>query len=68
MQLKRSTYEILQILSIFLMDETNLRDLFNETNFNDVKEIDCPFFEGLCDYSFNYWILINRKFKIGHKN
>ena len=43
MQLKRSTYEVLQILSIFLTDKTNLRDLFDKTNFNDVKELDSPF-------------------------
>ena len=49
MQLKRSTYEVLQILSISLTDKTHLRDLFNKTNFNDVKELDCPLFEGLFD-------------------
>ena len=40
MQLKRSTYEVLQILSISLTNKTNLRDLFDKTNFNDVKEPD----------------------------
>lgn len=49
MQLKRSTYEVLQILSISLTDKTHLRDLFDKTNFNDVKELDCPLFEGLFD-------------------
>ncbi len=49
MQLKRSTYEVLQILSISLTDKTHLRDLFDKTNFNDVKELDCPLFEGLLD-------------------
>lgn len=49
MQLKRSTYEVLQILSISLTGKTNLRDLFDKTNFNDVKEPDCPLFEGLFD-------------------
>ena len=49
MQLKRSTYEVLQILSISLTDKTHLRNLFNKTNFNDVKELDCPLFEGLFD-------------------
>ena len=49
MQLKRSTYEVLQILSISLTDKTNLRDLFDKTDFNDIKELDYPFFEGLFD-------------------
>ena len=49
MQLKRSTYEVLQILSISLTDKTTLRDLFEKTNFNDVKELDYPLFEGLFD-------------------
>lgn len=40
MQLKRSTYEVLQILSISLTNKTNLRDLFDKTNFNNVKEPD----------------------------
>ena len=37
MQLNRSTYEVLQILSISLTDKTPLRDLFEKTNFNNVK-------------------------------
>ena len=49
MQLKRSTYEVLQILSISLTDKTPLGDLFEKTNFNDVKELDYPLFEGLFD-------------------
>lgn len=49
MQLKRSTYEVLQILGISLTDKTHLRDLFDKTNFNDVKELDYPYFEGLFD-------------------
>ena len=48
-QLKRSTYEVLQILSISLTDKTHLRNLFDKTNLNDVKELDCPLFEGLFD-------------------
>ena len=40
MQLKRSNYEVLQIFSISLTDKTTLRDLFEKTNFNDVKELD----------------------------
>lgn len=49
LQLKRSTYEVLQILSISLMDKTPLVDLFERTDFNNVKELDCPLFLGLFD-------------------
>ena len=49
LQLKRSTYEVLQILSISLMDKTSLVDLFERTDFNNVKELDCPLFPGLFD-------------------
>ncbi|MCD8541814.1 MAG: transposase [Bacteroides graminisolvens] len=38
MQLNHSTYEVLQIISILLTDKTLLRDRFNKTNFNEVKE------------------------------
>lgn len=38
MKLDRSTYEVLQILSISLTDKTNLRDLFSKTKFQDDKE------------------------------
>lgn len=38
MHLEHSTYEILQILSISLTDKTLLRELFEKTNFNDIKE------------------------------
>lgn len=47
MQLDRSTYEVLQILSISLTDKTHLRDLFDKTNFNDVKEQLDPLIPGL---------------------
>lgn len=47
--LKRSTYEALQILSISLMDKTPLVDFFERTDFNNVKELDCPLFPGLFD-------------------
>ena len=50
MQLKRSTYEVLQILSISLTDKTPLKELFEKTNFNDVKELDYPLIPGLFDY------------------
>ena len=62
MQLKRSTYEVLQILSILLTDKTHLRDLFDKTIFNYAKELDYPLFKGLFDQLINvsnfYWILI----------
>jgi len=38
MQLDRSTYEVLQILSISLTDKTHLRELFDKTKFQNVKE------------------------------
>ena len=49
MQLKRSTYEVLQILSISLTDKTPLRELFDKTYSNDVKEQSSPFIPGLFD-------------------
>ena len=49
MKLKRSTYEVLQILSISLTDKTHLRDLFDKTNFNDVKDLNDPLIPGLFD-------------------
>ena len=49
MRLKRSTYEVLQILSISLTDKTHLRDLFDKTNFNDVKDQFGPLIPGLFD-------------------
>ena len=49
LQLKRSTYEVLQILSISLMDKTPLVDLFERTDFNNVKELGCPLFPGVFD-------------------
>ena len=49
MKLKRSTYEVLQILSISLTDKTHLRDLFHKTNFNDVKDLNEPLIPGLFD-------------------
>ena len=49
MKLERSTYEVLQILSISLTDKTHLSNLFDKTKFNDVKELDYPLFPGLFD-------------------
>ena len=49
MQLKRSTYEVLQILSMSLTDKTPLRELFDKTYSNDVKEQSGPLISGLFD-------------------
>lgn len=38
MKLDRSTYEVLQILSISLTDKTHLKDLFNKTKYQNDKE------------------------------
>ena len=38
MRLDRSIYEVLQILGISLTDKTHLRDLFDKSNFKNVKE------------------------------
>ena len=39
MLLKRSTYEVLQILGVSLTDKTPLYDLFNNNQLNDFKEL-----------------------------
>ena len=49
MKLNRSTYEVLQILSISLTDKTPLRELFDKTYSNDVKEQFGPLIPGLFD-------------------
>ncbi len=49
MQLKRSTYEVLQILSMSLTDKTPLKELFDKTYSNDVKEQSGPLIPGLFD-------------------
>ena len=49
MQLERSTYEVLQILSISLTDKTCLKELFDKTNFNYIKELNSSLFPGLFD-------------------
>ena len=49
MQLKRSTYEVLQILSMSLTDKTPLKELFDKTYSNDVKEQFGPLIPGLFD-------------------
>lgn len=38
MQIDRSTYEVLQILSISLTDKTHPKDLFDKTKFQNDKE------------------------------
>ncbi len=38
MNLERSVYELLQILGIFLTDKTYLSDLFNKSNFKNIKD------------------------------
>ena len=49
MRLERSTYEVLQILSISLTDKTPLKELFEKTKFNNVKEQFGPLIPGLFD-------------------
>ena len=49
MRLERTTYEVLQILSISLTDKTPLKELFEKTKFNDVKEQSGPLIPGLFD-------------------
>ena len=39
LQLKRSTYEVLQILGVLPTDKTPLYDLFNSNQLNDFKEL-----------------------------
>jgi len=50
MKLDRSTYEILQILSIALTDKTHLRDLYDKTKFQNDKERFGPAGPSLFDY------------------
>ena len=62
MHLKRSTYKVLQILIISLSDKTNLQDLFDKTNFNDVKDPNDPLIPGLLDYLLS----LTRPILMGH--
>lgn len=48
-KLKRSTYEVVLILSISLADKTYLRGLLDKTNFNDVIDLYDPLITGLFD-------------------
>ncbi|MEJ7827637.1 MAG: hypothetical protein WKF91_05560, partial [Segetibacter sp.] len=38
LKLQQSTYEILQIMSVSLLDKTSLRALFQNPTYQDVKE------------------------------
>lgn len=44
LEIERSTYEILQILGISLLDKTPVKELLINMNYNDVKE---PFYKQL---------------------
>jgi hypothetical protein len=39
LKINRSTYEILQVLGISLLDKTPIKELFTNTDYNDVKEL-----------------------------
>lgn len=47
MHIKRSTYEILQILSMSLTDKTPLSELFEKAKLNNFKDQDYPLLPGL---------------------
>ena len=55
MKLERSTYEVLQILSISLTDKTHLKDLFDKTKFQYDKDHFGP--NGQIYLMFNYSII-----------
>jgi hypothetical protein len=38
LKIARSTYEILQVLGISLLDKTPVKELFTNIDYNDVKE------------------------------
>ena len=50
MNIERSIYEMLQIVSISLTDTTNLKDLFAKPNYNIVNELDGSTEQCLFDY------------------
>lgn len=50
MKLGRSTYEVLQILSLSLTDKTNLRELFSKTKFQNDKERNSLYGPNLFDF------------------
>lgn len=41
LKIDRSTYEILQVIGISLLDKTPVNELFTNTDYKDVKELDC---------------------------
>jgi hypothetical protein len=41
LEIDRSTYEILQVLGISLLDKTPVKELLTKTDYNNVKELDC---------------------------
>ena len=41
LKLERSTYEILQILGVSLLDKTPVNELFTNLNYNNTKGLDC---------------------------
>lgn len=49
MKLERSTYEVLQIISISLTDKTRFKGLFEKINFYDVKELNSSLFSRAFD-------------------
>ena len=59
MQLERSTYEVLQIMSISLTDKTHLRYLFDKTKFQKDKE------QAAMNSNF---VFINIEFNLLNKN
>ena len=50
MQLERSVYEMLQILSISLTDKTHIVDLFDNSNIGQVKDLTTPGGPSLFDF------------------
>jgi hypothetical protein len=40
-KIERSTYEILQVIGISLLDKTPVNELFANADYKDVKELDC---------------------------
>ena len=41
LKIERSTYEILQVIGISLLDKTPINELFANIDYKDVKELDC---------------------------
>ena len=60
MNIERSIYEMMQIVSISLTDTTNLKDLFAKPNYNIVNELDGSTEPSL--FELLNFIIIVRKF------